>query len=108
MIIIDTEELLRAISRDAPCGQDLEYDADFLALERSAQSVGEGGLVGPVESDSQPDWRVVAQLARALLTRTKDLRVMMFSIKAAIRVGGLDEFANALSALRALVEQYWD
>jgi type VI secretion system protein ImpA len=108
MIIIDTEELLTAISRDAPCGQDLEYDADFLALERCAQSVGEERLVGPTESDTEPDWRVVAQLARALLTRTKDLRVMMFSIKAAIRVGGLDGFASAVSALRALLEQYWD
>jgi type VI secretion system protein ImpA len=108
MVIIDTEELLRAISRDAPCGQDLEYDADFLALERCAQSVGDERLVGPTESDVEPDWHAVAKLARTLLTRTKDLRVMMFSIKAAIRIGGLEEFAHAVSGLRALLEQYWD
>ena len=33
MSIVETEALLEQVDADAPCGPDLEYDPDFLALE---------------------------------------------------------------------------
>jgi type VI secretion system protein ImpA len=108
MIIMDTEELLRAISHDAPCGEDLEYDAAFLEIERSSQPLARDGLVGRTEAGEEPDWRVVAQQAKALLSRTKDLRILVLSLKAAIHIGGVAGFGNAVAGLRAVLAQYWE
>lgn len=35
--MLDVPVLLAAVSPDSPCGDDLEYDAAFLELERIAQ-----------------------------------------------------------------------
>ena len=50
------QEWLQAVSADAPCGPNLEYDQEFLALEQAARGKEEqqyGDTVIPAE---EPDW----------------------------------------------------
>ncbi|MCP4043351.1 MAG: type VI secretion system protein TssA, partial [Gammaproteobacteria bacterium] len=56
MAKIDIDMLLREVSADSPCGEDLEYDSDFGELERTAESKPEqqyGDTVVPAE---EPEW----------------------------------------------------
>jgi type VI secretion system protein ImpA len=106
--LFDLESLLAPVSDDAPCGADLEYDAEFLALVSAARSVPHERLVGPSGPAEEPNWRNVVKQAVALFARTKDVRVGSVLTRACMRLQGLDGLAQGVGALRALLERYWD
>ena len=55
---IDIESLLSEVSVEAPCGEDLSYDASFLALEEMLRAKAGGGVVAGVEEEiEEPNWR---------------------------------------------------
>lgn len=105
--LLDIDLLLHAIDAESPCGSDLEYDAEFLELERAARDDDDGGVVGTVAAGEGPDWRAVHKQSTALLSRTKDLRVVLVAAKAGLRLGGIAGFGNAVHGLRLLLERYW-
>ncbi|WKB55670.1 type VI secretion system protein TssA [Eleftheria terrae] len=87
-----------------PCGPNLEYDPDFIALVEAAAGRPET-LFGP----GQPaDWLQVRALAEALMPRTRDLRIAALWGRAAVARHGLDELPRALHLLARLLEQCWD
>ena len=105
---IDVNSLLTAVSDDAPCGENLEYDSAFTEMnqaaeERSEQQMGESVI------EAQPaDWRTVRKLAEELCGRTKDLRVGVLLTRALVHTAGPVGLADGLAFLRGLVEQHWD
>lgn len=102
------EALLTGVEPDALCGPNLEYDADYIALEQSAVGKPEqqyGDTVIPAE---EPDWAAVERLALRLLTRTKDLRVAGLLTRSWIALRGLAGYADGLHVVAGLVEQWWD
>jgi type VI secretion system protein ImpA len=102
------QSLLLPISDEAPCGPDLEYDADFMALERAATAKAERAIGDEVKAAEEPDWDRVKGLAEGLLGRSKDLRVAVHLSTAWLRVGGLAGLASGLGLVRAMLENYWD
>ncbi|MDE2582401.1 MAG: type VI secretion system protein TssA [Rhodospirillales bacterium] len=105
---IDTADWLLPVSEAEPCGADLEFDDDFGALERAAQGKPEqqyGATVIPAE---EPDWKEVDSLARGLLDRTRDLRVLAHFALSRLRLGGLLDYAEILGLTRRLIEDQWD
>jgi type VI secretion system protein ImpA len=102
------ETLLAAIADHPPCGPDLEYDPQFVALETAARGKPEqqsGDKIIPAE---QPDWGAIRQQAEALLTRTKDLRVAVLLARALVRVDNLSGLRDGLKLLHGLLERYWE
>ncbi len=108
MAFLDIEQLLEPISPDQPCGENLEYDADFGELERAAQPVAAQEIGESVVEGQEPDWKKVAGMARELLQRTKDLRVAVLLARALLYTQGLPGFREGLAVLRGLVERYWE
>ncbi|CAI0749998.1 type VI secretion system protein TssA [Serratia ficaria] len=103
---IDT--LLAPVDAENPCGDNLEYDADFLAMEQAATGKTEqqfGSTIIPAEA---PDWMQVERLATALLARTKDLRVMLYLTRAWTQLRGLQGYADGLALIHQALERYWD
>lgn len=101
------QTLLLPIGEAAPAGEDLEYDADFMALERAAAPKAERAMGDAVKAAEEPDWDRVRTLAEALLGRSKDLRVAVHLSTAWIRIGGMPGWASGLTLVRSLLEQYW-
>ena len=100
-----TERWLEALDGDAgPCGADLEYDNDFLALTQAAAGKPETQF----EAAVPPDWRLVRDQAEALWARTRDLRIAVIWLRAALHLDGLVMLPGGLSLLRQLLDQYWD
>lgn len=100
--------LLADIAPDAPCGANLEYDAEFLQLQERATPRAEqqyGDTVIPAEA---PDWRTVERLALALSARTKDLRVVACLARSWTEQHGIPGYADALAVVAALLEHRWD
>lgn len=92
----------------ADCGDDLEYDADFLALQQAAVGKAEqqfGATIIPAES---PDWPEVERLAQALAARTQDLRVSVYLTRAWTGLRGLPGYAEGAARVVAQLQQYWE
>ncbi len=102
--MVDAEQLLTPISEDAPCGEDLAYDADLAALESLIQGKAETQF----SAAEEPNWKDVQRAALALTERTKDLRVSIDLTLAALQLDGWPGFAQGMTLLRGLHERYWD
>lgn len=90
-----------------PCGEDLSYDADFLALENAAQGKPEQQFGDTVIAPEPPDWRDVEIRAQELLARTKDLRVCGLLCRACTSLRGLVGAADGVELIAGLIETYW-
>lgn len=88
----------------APCGPDLEYDNDFLALTQAAAGKPETQF----EAAVPPDWRDVRSQCEALMERTRDLRIAVIWVRACIHLDGFAAVPEGLRLLHGLLDTYWD
>ena len=105
--MLDVPALLAPISADSPCGDDLEYDAAFLELERIAQGQPERQMGDAVLPAEPPEWPRVKQHAIDLFSRSKDLRVASILLRSSLAISGLPGFAQSLLLISELLNQYW-
>ena len=106
---IDVESLLFEVSPEAPCGEDLSYDAAFLAMEDMVRTKSAGGVVeGAEEVIEEPNWREVREKSLELLRRSKDLRVALYLALGLLKTDGLAGLCDGLAVLRGLLERFWD
>ena len=101
------ERLLAPVSEERPCGDDLEYDADFMALEAASRGREEQQFGNTIIPAEEPDWQSVVQLSMALLERSKDLRVVLVLLRGLAKTEGMTGFIAGLELLVALLNQYW-
>lgn len=102
------EALQAPVSEASPCGDDLEYDPAFTALESSAQGKAEQQFGDTVIPAVEPEWAAVAEQAQALLRRSKDVRPAVLLLRAATRQQGVAGFCMGLELLTALLDRFWD
>lgn len=104
---MDGSLLLASISENSPCGDDLEYDSEFLQLERDAQGRPERSMGDVVQAAEPPDWRAIEQASSALLQRSKDLRITHFLVQSSLALEGLEGLAARLTLVSELLTRYW-
>lgn len=93
---------------DAPVGPDLEYDPEFLELQRAATPKAEKVMGDDVKAAEEPDWSDVINKATALLQRAKDLRVAVPLTTAWLRSDGMPGLAAGLALIHGLLKDGWD
>ena len=108
MSAIDLEKLLQPVSDDAPCGQDLEYDTAFQELGKAATTNTGDSMLEDDSAPEPPKWPEVVDIASALLTRTKDLRVAMYLTRARLNTDGVIGLADGVALLDGFLNTYWD
>ncbi len=96
--------LLPLAEDGAPCGPDLEYDNDFLALNLAAAGKPESQFA-PAEA---PDWRSAFDLASDLLDRSRDLRIAIVWLRAGMHLHGFGFLPSGLRLLSGFVEGMWE
>jgi type VI secretion system protein ImpA len=57
MAVLDVETLLAPISAEAPCGENLEYDPAYVALEGLVRGKPEQQVGDKIIPAEEPDWR---------------------------------------------------
>jgi type VI secretion system protein ImpA len=102
------ESLLSPLDGESPTGENLEYDPEFMALERLAAPKAERVVGDSIIAAEEPDWDKVSDQAQALLARSKDLRVAVHLATAWMRTTGLPGWSSGLQLIRNLLEHYWD
>lgn len=88
----------------APCGPDLEYEAEFLALTQASAGKPETQF-GPGEP---PDWRSAQQQAQDMLGRSRDLRLAIFWLRSSLHQHGYMALRPGLLLLTGLLSSLWD
>ncbi len=105
--MVDVAFLLTPVSEDLPCGEDLEYDPQFLQLERAVLGQPERIMGDAVLAAEPPQWRDISQQSEQLLQRSKDLRICHFLLQGALAVEGLRGLADGLALVQRLLENHW-
>ena len=90
---------------DSACGEDIEYDNEFLELVQAA--AGKPGDQFKPEGEP-PDWRATHSLAGSLLGRTRDLRVAIYWARAMLHLEGAATLPDSLRLVRGLLARFWD
>ena len=97
-------ELLQSpVEGPHPCGEDREYDPDFMATGKREQQFGT--TIIPAEP---PDWARVERIAKQLCTRTRDLRVLVPLTLAWTENRGLPGYVEGLQLVDAVLQKFWD
>jgi type VI secretion system protein ImpA len=105
---MDLQGLLASRGDDAPSGENLEYDMDFISLELAAQPGEEKQSGDAIIAAEDPDWTDVRDKALAVLERSHDLRAAAYLGQAILYLEGLTGFADVTGYVRGLLEDYWD
>jgi type VI secretion system protein ImpA len=106
--VAEFDRFLLPLDGDSPCGPDCEYENDFLALTQASTGKPEQQFGETIIPAVEPDWQEVDRLARALLSRSKDLRVVASLTLASANLHGISEFTAGLNLAHQLCEQFWD
>lgn len=93
--------LLTPISETEPCGNNLEYDPEFLLLTANATERPEAQYGDFVNTPESINWSEVERDALRLLLRTKDIRILILLLRSRIRLAG----ASGLQEGLVLLEQ---
>jgi type VI secretion system protein ImpA len=103
--MISADELLKPLSPENPCGEDLSYDPALTALWPE-------GLRGKAETQfspaEEPNWKEVRSTCLELFGRSKDLRASVALCLAELKTDGPTAFREALAVMKGLVETHWE
>ena len=100
--------MLKSLGEDAPSGENLEYDPDFIAMELAGQPEEERQAGTEIVEGSDPDYKDLASKARVILERSHDIRAAVYLADCEIRLNGLPGFAEMTRYIRGCLEEYWD
>lgn len=104
---IDVDALVAPLDGESPCGEDLEYDPDFVELESLAKPKEEQQVGDSVIAAEAVDYIDVGRRALALLERTKDIRIAMILAEAVLHTEGYDAFSKVMRYVDYICENYW-
>lgn len=96
------------VSDGAPSGDNLEYSAEFLALEGALRGTPDVEYGATRTAAEPPDWQAVHALALALMARTRDLRIAVALTRASLALHGIAGLTHGLGLLACLMAQQWD
>ena len=103
VFMVDVQELLNPISEENPCGVEISYDPQFLALDTLIAGKPETQF----SAAEEPDWRAIREACVELFRRAKNLRVGVALCLALVNLEGASGLRSGLTLLRGLLERYW-
>jgi len=106
--IVNVESLLKPIEGENPCGENLRWDRAYLELETTVKGKEVSQFDGADAKAEEPDWREIRDKSVELLSRGRQLRIVVLLTLAAIRTEGYGGLRDGLAVIRGLLEQHWD
>ncbi|MGY2374411.1 type VI secretion system protein TssA [Pseudomonas sp. SDO524_S393] len=105
---LDFTALALPLGEADACGQNFEYDPEFLELEEEALGKPEVQYGDTITQAIEPNWKRVMQLALPLMERSRDLRLAIWLTRAQLNLQGFAGLAAGLQLVHALLEHCWD
>lgn len=105
---MNLDALLGPRESDGASGEDLEYDYDFMELQRVSAPGEERQAGNEILAGEEPDFRDVESRALAILARSHDLRAAVLLGDARLNTKGLVGFADAVAYIRRCLQEHWE
>jgi len=102
--MISTEELLKTVSAEEPCGPDLAYDPAYQQLE----SLVRGKPETQFSAAEDPDWKELRDLAAEFHGKSKHLTAAVILALSLLKTEGFPGFSAGLGVVQGLLERFWD
>lgn len=99
---------LRPLSAELPCGESLEYDAEFLLLQRRLEPVPETQYGQFVSQAVEPDWVEIERDCERLLRRSQDVSLLVWLTRALLKLRGCQGLQEGLLRMTRVLERYPD
>lgn len=97
------QHLLQPLPGSCSCGENLEYDADFLMLQSRLQPRLNAEYGSFIEAAEPVNWAETERDCLMLLQKSKDIRLMVILMRCRIRQIGVAALDEGLQALHALL-----
>lgn len=107
-LIEEYSSFLAPISEDNPCGDNLEYENDYVLLLAKVEPKDSVQYGDFVSEKSNIAWGEVAEDVELLFTRTKDVRLVILWIRAQVYKRGAQGLFLGLNLLYELLVRYPD
>jgi type VI secretion system protein ImpA len=101
--MIVAADLLKPISDESLCGEDLSDNAELHRLETLVRGKPETQF----SAAEPPNWQEIRDLALDLFSRSKDLRVFVVLAAAELELDGFFGFKESLIILEGILDKYW-
>ncbi len=105
---MDLDALLAARESDGASGENLEYDPDFMELQRLAVPGEERQAGKEILAGEEPDFKDLESRSLVMLGRSHDLRAAVILANARLNTKGLPGFADAVAYIRRCLDEHWD
>ncbi|MGB3125146.1 MAG: type VI secretion system protein TssA, partial [Pseudomonas sp.] len=105
---LDFTALAQPLGEAGACGQNIEYDPQFLELEEEALGKPEVQYGQTITQAIEPNWKRVMVLTQPLLERSRDLRLAIWLTRAQLNLNGIAGLAAGLELVLALLENCWE
>ncbi len=102
--MIDIEEVLKPVSHEKSCGEDLTYDPKFQELEDAAKPPPPSS---PDADPEEPNWKEVRDKSIELLGQSKHLRAAVLLTVSLVKIGGAEGMRDGFAVTKGIVEKYW-
>jgi type VI secretion system protein ImpA len=89
-----------------PCGENLEYDPEFILLFAKAEPKGEAQYGTFVAEAEAVNWTDIERECRRLLLRTKDIRIVMLLLRCRINLAHAPGLRDGLALLSQILTRY--
>ncbi|CAJ0777148.1 hypothetical protein LMG7141_00586 [Ralstonia condita] len=99
-------ELYEAISQEKPCGDDLEYDPEFVVLQAKAATKPDAQYGEFVSTPEAVNWSDLERDCRRLLQRTRDIRVLVLLLRCRVRLDNANGLRDGLGVLAQLLAKW--
>ncbi|MFM0068714.1 type VI secretion system protein TssA [Paraburkholderia aspalathi] len=99
-------DLLTPVSPEQPCGADHEYDSAFVMLQGRISQKASAQYGDFVDTPAPVNWADIERDCRALLVRTRDIRLIVMLTRSWIRQHGAHGLRDGLTLLQAMLDQY--
>ncbi|PIJ49605.1 hypothetical protein BL250_11870 [Erwinia sp. OLTSP20] len=98
--------LAESVAESPPCGESLEYDADFIMLQRELQPRLGAEYGDFVESVNPINWADTERQTQKLLQRSKDIRLVIILMRCRMRQHGFSALTDGIKALTWALQQW--
>lgn len=102
------EQLLSQISEAFPCGTSIEYDPRYLQLQAKLSPQMDVQYGEFVSKPTGPNWVEIESECRELLSRSKDITVLVWFMRCRTQRAGAAGFTQAFELLVELLAKYPD
>ncbi|MGE8657926.1 MAG: ImpA family type VI secretion system protein [Achromobacter sp.] len=98
--------LLQPLDEASPCGPDLEYDPDYVVLLANVATRADAQYGDFVDSAAPVNWAEAERDCRALLARSKDVRLLVILARCRARQEGAAGLRTSLELIDAMLRRF--